>query len=110
MVERDVNRLPVVRDHRLVGIVSRGDLVRAFARPDREIWEDLQREIGGRDLWRTPAVFDVAGGVVRVSGRVESGSDAEVVEALVWRVPGVVSVDVSPVEWAPHGAADPAVR
>jgi CBS domain-containing protein len=110
MVERDVNRLPVVRDHRLVGIVSRGDLVRAFARPDGEIWEDLQREIGGRDLWRTPAVFEVSGGRVRVSGRVEARSDAELVEGLVWRVPGVVSVDLSDVEWAPRGAARPAVR
>lgn len=33
MLARRVNRLPVVRDGRLVGIVSRGDLVRALAEP-----------------------------------------------------------------------------
>jgi CBS domain-containing protein len=98
MVERDVNRLPVVRDDKLVGIVSRADLVRAFTRSDTEIWEELEGELGGRALWRTPAVFDVAGGRVRVSGRVEGRSDVDLVEALVWRVPGVVSVDVSAVE------------
>ena len=110
MVERNVNRLPVVRDHRLVGIVSRADLVRAFTRPDGEIWEDLQRDLGGSEFWRTPAVFDVSGGRVRVSGHVEAESDSELVEAVVWRVPGVVSVDLSGVEWERHGAVRSAVR
>lgn len=31
MVRRRVNRIPIVRDGRLVGIISRGDLVRALA-------------------------------------------------------------------------------
>lgn len=31
MVRRRVNRIPIVRDGRLVGIVSRGDIVRALA-------------------------------------------------------------------------------
>jgi CBS domain-containing protein len=110
MVERDVKRLPVVRGHRLVGILSRGDLVRAFTRPDGEIWEDLERELGGRDFWLAPAVFDVSGGRVRVSGRVEARADSELVEAVVWRVPGVVSVDLSGVGWGRREAAHPAVR
>jgi CBS domain-containing protein len=98
MVERDVNRLPVVLDDRLVGIVSRADLVRAFTRSDTEIFEDLERELGGRGLWQEPAEFDVSGGRVHVSGRVEEPWDVDLVEALVWRIPGVVSVDVSNVE------------
>jgi CBS domain-containing protein len=36
-VERRVNRLPVVDDLRLVGIVTRADLVRAFVRSDEEL-------------------------------------------------------------------------
>ncbi len=31
MADRDVNRLPVIEDERLVGIVTRGDIVRAIA-------------------------------------------------------------------------------
>ena len=37
MVERGVNRLPVVKEGRLVGIVTRADLVNAFVRSDEEI-------------------------------------------------------------------------
>ena len=35
--------LPVVRDGRLVGVVSRSDVVRALARPDEEIHHDVSR-------------------------------------------------------------------
>ena len=34
MIERRVNRLPVLDGERMVGIVARADLVRAFSRPD----------------------------------------------------------------------------
>ena len=37
MSAHDVSRLPVVDRGRLVGIVSRADLVRYFSRPDGEI-------------------------------------------------------------------------
>lgn len=41
MLERDVNRLPVLgRDGELVGIVSRADVVRAFALPAGELREE----------------------------------------------------------------------
>jgi CBS domain-containing protein len=35
MVERGINRLPVVDEGRLVGISTRADLVRAFHRSDK---------------------------------------------------------------------------
>ena len=37
MCEQRVNRLPVVKGGKLVGIVTRADLVRAFTRTDAEI-------------------------------------------------------------------------
>ena len=43
MIEHHVNGLPVVDDGRLVGIVARADLVRAFLRPD----ETNGPELGG---------------------------------------------------------------
>ncbi len=101
MVQRDVNRLPVVRDGTLIGIISRADLIRAFTRSDAEILVDLQQDLAGRNLWLAPDEVEVTvdGGRVRVSGRVESPGAADEVEGLAWRVPGVVSVDCSGVSY-----------
>ena len=45
MCERRVNRLPVVKGGKLVGIVTRADLVRAFTRTDAR---DRARAARGR--------------------------------------------------------------
>jgi CBS domain-containing protein len=42
MDNRRIRRLPVVQDGRLVGIVSRGDLIRAIAAPDQKLSEPEQ--------------------------------------------------------------------
>lgn len=96
MIEEDVNRLPVVRDGRLVGIVSRADLVRAFLRSDSEIEEELRTDVLLRQLW-IPEDLDitVTGGKAKIAGAVRTKIDADLVEAFAWRVPGVVSVDCS---------------
>ena len=96
MLEEGINRLPVVDAHgTLVGLVSRGDLVRAFVRSDeairREIEEDLLRgtlRIDHPDDVRV----EVAGGEVTLSGKVDSPADTEVVPRHVRQVPGVVGV------------------
>jgi signal-transduction protein with cAMP-binding, CBS, and nucleotidyltransferase domain len=100
MVEHQVNRLPVLREGKLAGIVSRADLLRAFTRSDSEIWEDLRNEVIARTLWLTPEELDivVSGGQVRVSG-VRTRTDAELIEAFTWRLAGVVSVDCSGLTW-----------
>ena len=53
MIEGGVNRLPVVRQGRLVGIVTRADLVRAFARSDEQIAGDIREMVTlQQELWR----------------------------------------------------------
>lgn len=101
MVDSDVKRLPVLVDGKLVGIVSRADIVRAFTRPDSEIWEELRNDILPRQLWISPEELDVdvAGGRVTVAGRVAMRTEAELIEASAWRIPGVVSVDCSELTW-----------
>jgi CBS domain-containing protein len=45
MVGRRVNRLPVVDGSRLVGIVTRADLVRAYVRSDTEIEREIREDV-----------------------------------------------------------------
>ena len=96
LVEHGIKRLPVVdRDGRLVGIVTRTDLVRVFTRSDPEIEREIQDEVLERALWAQPGDVQVTvkSGEVLLVGEVEHARDAEVLPRLVARVPGVVSVD-----------------
>ena len=95
MLDRRVNRLPVVDEHsRLVGIVTRADLVRAFARTDAEIERDIRDDVLRRTFWASPDRFavDVKGGEVTIQGRVADQQSADVLTRLVEHVPGVVQV------------------
>lgn len=95
MIERRVNRLPVVEDGRLVGIVTRADLVRAFVRSDEQLAETIRSEVLLKALWIDPAQFpiDVTDGVVTLQGRVDRRSTADMVTRMVEMVPGVIAVN-----------------
>lgn len=97
MVAESVNRLPVVEDGRLVGILTRADVVKAFTRTDEEIGEEIREEILRRTLWLEPGMVsaEVAGGAVRLEGVVETEADMELLPVFVSRVPGVVSVQAN---------------
>ena len=101
MTARGVNRLPVVDDGRLVGVVSRADLVRAYVRSDDELAETIRADVILRILWLDPALFTVVvkDGVAAIDGRVDRRSTAEMIEQAVRMVPGVVDVLAS-VSWS----------
>ena len=95
MLDRKVNRLPVVDEHRkLVGIVTRADLVRAFVRADEEIEREILDDVIVRTLWRSPDSFgvNVDGGEVTLEGHVADADSARMLTLFVERVPGVVGV------------------
>ena len=94
MSGRGVNRLPVVDDGHLVGIVSRADLVRAYVRSDEELTRSIQEDVLVRILWMDPAMFRLAvvDGVATISGHVERRSTADMVERAVAMVPGILDV------------------
>jgi CBS domain-containing protein len=95
MAEYGLKRLPVVHKGELVGIVTRRDLVRAFARSDAEIERDIKEQVILRSFWLPPDSIDVTvrGGDVSLSGSVDSDAVQAALAAEVARVPGVVSVD-----------------
>ncbi len=100
MLDEGINRLPVVdREGKLVGIVTRADLVRAFARSDTDIRQEIQEDVLARTLLLPqPVTVDVEEGKVRLGGSVDRRSDAQLVSAVVTKVPGVVEVE-SEISW-----------
>jgi CBS domain-containing protein len=94
MTEECVNRLPVVADGRLVGILTRADLIRAFVRPDPVIAAEVRDDVLRRMLWLTPGVIevDIRDGEVDLAGELDTEAEVEVLEKLVAKVPGVVTV------------------
>jgi CBS domain-containing protein len=94
MLDEGVSRLPVVEGAALVGIVTRHDLVRAFARSDEEIWQEIESDPLIRSYWRRPGAYDISvtRGEVTLTGKVDSEEHAQVIQAFVDRVPGVVGV------------------
>jgi CBS domain-containing protein len=109
MTARGVNRLPVVDDGRLVGVVSRADLVRAYVRSDDELAATIRNDVILRILWLDPALFSVLvkDGVASISGRVERRSTAEMLERAVRMVPGLVDVHASVTWWMDDGRLEP---
>jgi CBS domain-containing protein len=95
MAERGLKRLAVVHEGELVGIITRADLVRAFARPDAEIERDIHEQVLLRAFWLPPGAIavEVRNGDVSLTGEVDSAAVHAALPVEIARVPGVVSVD-----------------
>jgi CBS domain-containing protein len=101
MTDAGIKRLPVVdSDDRVVGIVTRSDLVRAFARSDAELEREIRRIVRGA-LWLDhPELVEihVDEGEASLQGTVDRRSDEEQLRLFVARIPGIVDVR-STVQW-----------
>lgn len=96
LLDAGVKRLPVIdEDRRVLGIVSRADLLVPYLRPDQEIAEEIRDDVIFRTMWLDPLAIEVhvEGGVVRLRGTVDRRSVKEILTELVRRVDGVVSVE-----------------
>jgi CBS domain-containing protein len=93
MVENRLKHLAVVDDaRRLVGIVSRRDLLKAFQRSDTEVAEEIRHALASSEHGRTDDAISVVveGGVVTLGGQAPRVDDVADACRRVWLVPGVV--------------------
>ncbi len=91
MIEADVKRLPVVEGSRVVGIVSRRDLVKVIARQDEDVQEELSRRLADLGLGLGRGAVKVADGVARIRLS-DQGPAQRLAESVALTVPGVMEV------------------
>jgi CBS domain-containing protein len=94
MQAQDVKRLVVASDGKMVGIISRFDIVSAFTRPDDLIEDEIREDLVRRVLFVDPETIDVSvlNGVVTFVGSIGTRTEARLVEELARRLDGVVDV------------------
>ena len=105
MATQEVKRLPVVdAEDRLLGVISRADIVSLFTRPDDVIEDEIREDLIRRVLFIDPdgIQVDVANGVVNLRGEVETRGEARMLEELTNRLDGVLRVE-SDLTWAGGG-------
>lgn len=98
MNKERVKRAPVVNEHgKVIGIVSRKDLLKIFLRSDEDIREEIVKEVIEGKLWLAPhegniqvAVDD---GLVTLSGWTDRKTLGDIAADLAAAVEGVVRVD-----------------
>jgi CBS domain-containing protein len=102
--KRRIRRVPVLDRGRLVGIVTRADLVRALPLAAQEAqlraWQSddtirsrLLEELEGRPWWRAPSVVEVTHGVVRLSGICDGEEARRAARVAAENIPGVRAVE-----------------
>jgi len=90
-----VKRVLVVEEGKMVGILSRFDIVAAFTRPDDLIEDEIREDLIRRVLFVDPETVDVrvSNGVVTLVGTIGTRTEARLVEELAIRLDGVVGVE-----------------
>ncbi|MEV6702244.1 CBS domain-containing protein [Streptomyces sp. NPDC051453] len=96
MALRHVKRLPVVNaEGVLEGVVSRGDLLKVFLRPDNDLADEIRRDIVDV-LFPAPVEpvhITVVDGVATLTGRVQDATRIPLASRLVRGVEGIVGLD-----------------
>jgi CBS domain-containing protein len=94
MLRRKVKRVPVVEHGRVVGLVSRADLLRVFDRTDADVSAAVTAALA--DPLVAPEDHDITvevhDGVVSLTGTVRHPTDAALAVSVARRVSGVVDV------------------
>jgi CBS domain-containing protein len=99
MADTSAHAIPVLADENaaVVGVVARGDLLRALVRSDWEVMRAVRKcisHVGRVSEWDT----EVDDGIVLLRARLSTPEERRAVASAVARVPGVVTVTTLPIE------------
>jgi CBS domain-containing protein len=94
MYDHRITCLPVVDRERLVGVISRADVLSVFGRADADIRRQILDKILLQEFLTEPARFTVTvrDGVVTLKGRPETAEMGHDIVATVRHLEGVVAV------------------
>lgn len=103
--QHGIKRVPVMRDGKLVGVIARSDLVRAFGTTHATgdgrahlssgmVHKAITDVMDGKP-WLDSSYLNISvnGGIVRVSGFVQSKDHQEAIRLMIGEVPGVERVE-----------------
>jgi CBS domain-containing protein len=95
MYSRRVKRLPVTsEDGKLIGIVTRSDVLSVYSRPDADIYEEITQDLIPDTFLCDPASFTVTvkDGIVTIEGDPETTAAGRDITEAARHVEGVVAV------------------
>jgi CBS domain-containing protein len=95
MLQHAVHSLPVLDNGRLVGIISRGDLLRTLVPSDHQLHREIQHRLDEYGHSERRWHVHVSNGAVLVGGEFDDSTERAIVAALARTVPGVNEVVVS---------------
>ncbi|MGH2554939.1 MAG: CBS domain-containing protein [Actinomycetota bacterium] len=95
LLRHRIKRAPVLREGVIVGMVTRGDLLRPYLRTDLEIRADVEEALFGEplDIRGDQVRVRVSYGVVRLEGRARDSHERALAEQLARAVDGIIDVD-----------------
>ena len=95
MMDRQLSWMPVCDEAgRVVGVLGRSDVLTVFVRDDASIRAEIVDDVLRRILLAEPGrvLVEVDGGVVTLTGELDTRLDAQVAVRLIERIEGVVAV------------------
>lgn len=105
MVRFGVNRLPIVRDGAVVGIVTRADVLKVFLRSDELLEREARAILDDFLAFGEEVGITASRGVYRLRGVVGSAARRQTLLNRLWNVDGVVAVEDHDLKEAYHESA-----
>lgn len=93
MVQLQINRLPIMQERQVVGIVTRADILKVFLRQDDVLAREARRIADEFTLMGEEVRVMAYRGVIVVSGRVASPGRQNALLERLWKIDGVIGID-----------------